>query len=570
MRQARIVPEQENGKSSASASSASGPTRCSATLGMENGDRLETINGFDMTSPEKALEAYARLRTADHLTVSVNRKGPEHEPRLQHQVSEREHGRHDRTAIDNRALLQAHARHGGRDGGRVRRRRRDAHARRASAIVGARRRRRPGDATASAADLVAAPAATAALHARRRHPAVPVAPTQSAKQSEPRRDRTMRTNVLVLAAAVQRSRSPSAGAERARAAARRARRPGALAAPARPAPAAPAAPPAPAPRRARGRGAGTPRRRRRPGGPGARTASRRRHAGPRAVRARGRVRAARPDDKVAFSLEDADLPELVRVIGELTGKRFIFGGKVRNIKATVFSPQKVTVAEAYQAFLSILEANGLTVVPHGRFHKIVDSPDAKMGAPVVRRRAGRAGEDRYVTRIHRLRNVERRRGRRTSSATSRSKDGDITVYGPGNLLIITDTGSNIQRMMQILEDVDVGGVGRPDLDRADPLRRRVRHRDAPQRALRPQGGRRAGGRGKAGEQGRAAVDGGDVHVAKIVADDRSNSLVIVATERAYLRILEFIKRLDVPADGGGGDPRPAAPARRRRRARARR
>ncbi|HEY8086868.1 MAG TPA: type II secretion system protein GspD, partial [Polyangiaceae bacterium] len=51
-------------------------------------------------------------------------------------------------------------------------------------------------------------------------------------------------------------------------------------------------------------------------------------------------------DKVSFSLEDADLPELVRVIGELTGKRFIFGGKVHNIKATVFSPQKVTVAEA--------------------------------------------------------------------------------------------------------------------------------------------------------------------------------------------------------------------------------
>jgi len=51
-------------------------------------------------------------------------------------------------------------------------------------------------------------------------------------------------------------------------------------------------------------------------------------------------------DRVSFNHEDVDLPELVRVIGELTGKRFIFGGKVHNIKATVFSPQKVTVAEA--------------------------------------------------------------------------------------------------------------------------------------------------------------------------------------------------------------------------------
>ena len=80
-----------------------------------------------------------------------------------------------------------------------------------------------------------------------------------------------------------------------------------------------------------------------------------------------------PNYKVAFSLEDADLGELVRVISQLTGKRFIFGGKVKNIKASVYSPQKVTVAEAYQAFLSILEANKLTVVPHGRFLKIVDT-----------------------------------------------------------------------------------------------------------------------------------------------------------------------------------------------------
>jgi general secretion pathway protein C len=45
------------------------------TLGMENGDRLESINGFDMASPEKALEAYARLRTASNLNVKVNRRG---------------------------------------------------------------------------------------------------------------------------------------------------------------------------------------------------------------------------------------------------------------------------------------------------------------------------------------------------------------------------------------------------------------------------------------------------------------------------------------------------------------
>jgi general secretion pathway protein C len=75
MRQARIVPEQENGKMVGIRLFGVKPDTLLGVLGMENGDRLQTINGFDMTSPEKALEAYARLRTADQLVVQVNRKG---------------------------------------------------------------------------------------------------------------------------------------------------------------------------------------------------------------------------------------------------------------------------------------------------------------------------------------------------------------------------------------------------------------------------------------------------------------------------------------------------------------
>jgi general secretion pathway protein D len=261
-------------------------------------------------------------------------------------------------------------------------------------------------------------------------------------------------------------------------------------------------------------------------------------------------------DRVSFSLEDADLPELVRVIGELTGKRFVFGGKVRNIKATVFSPQKVTVDEAYQAFLSILEANGLTVVPHGRFYKIVDSPDAKTGAPVYAAGQGGPGEDRYITRIHRLRSVGAEEVANILGHF-KSKDGDITVYGPGNLLIITDTGTNIQRMMRILEDIDVAGVGEQiwiepvHYGMASDLAQRLDDLFDLGKAGSSGGG---GGSGK-GEKGGGPPPslGSDLRVSKILPDDRSQSLVIIATERAYLRILEFIKRLDVPTQIGEGE-----------------
>jgi general secretion pathway protein D len=264
-----------------------------------------------------------------------------------------------------------------------------------------------------------------------------------------------------------------------------------------------------------------------------------------------------PNYRVAFSLEDADLAELVRVIAQLTGKRFIFGGKVKNIKATVYSPQKVTVAEAYQAFLSILETNGLTVVPHGRFLKIVETNAvATQGTPIYGPAQGSPNEDRFVTRMHRLGHINADDAANVLGKF-KSKEADITVYGPGNMIILTDSGTNIRRMMQILEEIDVGSSG--DQIFIEPIHY-ASASDVEKRInelfdVKGGGGAapstpKAGG-GSTTPSGGSSGVGGDLHVAKIVADDRSNSIVIVSTERAYLRILELIKRIDVPQTGEG-------------------
>lgn len=75
MKSARIVPEQKDGETVGIRLFGIRPDTLLGTLGFQNGDRLETINGFNMASPEKALEAYARLRTAGNLTVKINRRG---------------------------------------------------------------------------------------------------------------------------------------------------------------------------------------------------------------------------------------------------------------------------------------------------------------------------------------------------------------------------------------------------------------------------------------------------------------------------------------------------------------
>ncbi|WP_437530295.1 type II secretion system secretin GspD [Sorangium sp. So ce726] len=247
--------------------------------------------------------------------------------------------------------------------------------------------------------------------------------------------------------------------------------------------------------------------------------------------------------KVSFNLDEADLPELVKAISNITGRRFIYGGKLRQIKATVYAPEKVTVAEAYSAFLSILASNDLTVIPHGRFLKIVETPGAvSETTPVFGAAAPVPAEDRFVTRMYRLSHIDANDAGGVLSKF-KSKDGDVTVYPPGNLLIITDTGSNIQRMLRIVEEIDVGGAGdqlwvQPvHYGSAAEVATKLNEIVDPSRA--GAGGGRPG-RGGAGGTG-----------ARIIADDRTNSLVITATEPDYLRVLGILKRLDVPQTGEG-------------------
>jgi general secretion pathway protein D len=256
-------------------------------------------------------------------------------------------------------------------------------------------------------------------------------------------------------------------------------------------------------------------------------------------------------DKVNFNLEEADLVELVKAISNLTGRRFIYGGKLRQIKATVYSPEKVTVAEAYQAFLSILETNNMTVIPQGRFLKIIETPGVvSQTTPIVGTATPVPVEDRYVTRLYRVNTVDAGEVANVLNKF-KSKDGDISTYPGGNLLIITDTGSNIQRMLRIVEEVDQGG-GAGDQLWYEP----VHYGSASEVATKlneildlKSGGAGAAGGGAAGRRGGAGA--ASVGGARIIPDDRTNSLVITATQADYLRLLELIKRMDVPQSGEG-------------------
>jgi general secretion pathway protein C len=75
MQSGRMVPDMQNGQTVGMRMYGVRSDTLLGTLGFENGDRLEKINGFDITGVEKGLEAYAKLRTADRFSVTVNRRG---------------------------------------------------------------------------------------------------------------------------------------------------------------------------------------------------------------------------------------------------------------------------------------------------------------------------------------------------------------------------------------------------------------------------------------------------------------------------------------------------------------
>jgi general secretion pathway protein D len=279
-------------------------------------------------------------------------------------------------------------------------------------------------------------------------------------------------------------------------------------------------------------------------------------------------------EKINFNFTDAELPELVKAISVATGRRFIVTGKVRSLKASLYSPFPVSPGEAYQAFLSVLAANGMSVVPSGRYLKLIESTEA-VSSPVPMCRDGELCEagDRMITRLHRLRYVS---ADDMSQVLTRFKtaDGDITAYAPTNTLIITDYSSNVRRMLRIVQELDVEGIGTniwiepiyyASAGEIAGLISQLYPAEAAQQAapgkakarVRPPAG--AGKRTPPAQEGRDAETVGQESAGErlrlIIPDERTNQLIIVASERTYLQILELIRALDTPLGEADGEIR---------------
>ncbi|MBT8343066.1 MAG: type II secretion system secretin GspD [Desulfatitalea sp.] len=161
---------------------------------------------------------------------------------------------------------------------------------------------------------------------------------------------------------------------------------------------------------------------------------------------------------VSIDFNNVDIGVFIKFVSDLTQKNFIVDDKVRG-KVTIISPGKITVSEAYQVFLSVLEVYGYTTVRAGRVTKIVPSPDARAKNIKTRieEESGR-DDDAVITQLIPLRYADPNEIK-TLFTPLVSKSSVIQAYDPTNTLIITDVASNVKRLLKILKAIDITGVG---------------------------------------------------------------------------------------------------------------
>ncbi len=238
--------------------------------------------------------------------------------------------------------------------------------------------------------------------------------------------------------------------------------------------------------------------------------------------------------RVSIDFNNVDIGVFIKFISELTGKNFVINQRVKG-KVTIISPGKITVSEAYKVFESVLEVNGLATVPAGEIIKIVPSPEARSKSVETRLPGSSSrAEDKIVTQIIPLRYADPTEIKRLFMPLI-SKSSLLVSYPPTNTLIITDYSSNIKRLMSILKAIDITGVGQQvsvipvEHGNAAKLVKILTTVFNPRKLRkRPQADRQL----------------------TIVADERTNTIILRASEGDTDRIRRLIKILDKKAPKG--------------------
>jgi len=241
-----------------------------------------------------------------------------------------------------------------------------------------------------------------------------------------------------------------------------------------------------------------------------------------------------PSDRyVTIDFDNVDIQVFVKFVSELTGRNFVIDDKVKG-KVTVISPKKIAVDEVYKVFESVMEIYGFATVEAGDVIKVIPALDAR-GKNVDLRLQKEAvvSEDKIVTQILSLQHANPDEMKKVLDPLV-SKTSIILSYPPTGMLIITDVLSNLKRLQDIVTALDVEGVG--EVISYLPLKYASSADMVKSLTVMFQQ--------QAGKGALAPI--------RIVADDRTNALIILATENDTARIRALLNLMDKEIPRGEG------------------
>ena len=264
-----------------------------------------------------------------------------------------------------------------------------------------------------------------------------------------------------------------------------------------------------------------------------------------------------PDVVTNFDFPDADIVEIAKTLGKLTCLNFILDKDVRG-RISIVSNAPITVGDAWKAFLTALDVNQLTILPSGKYLRIAKQRDAKDKQLKIYSGAYGPDHDGMITRVIPLKYINAEEVRRVFMNIT-APTTLMLAYEQTNTLIITDTAANIKKLTDLIALLDIEGydegleVVKIKYASAEEIAKLIDQLlPGPGAGVAggPPGVPRFGG-GKFTQ--RKTKEGGVI--SHIIADARTNSLIVSANNKGFEQVKELIKKLDTRVSVSQGGSR---------------
>jgi general secretion pathway protein D len=232
-----------------------------------------------------------------------------------------------------------------------------------------------------------------------------------------------------------------------------------------------------------------------------------------------------------INLKDTDIRELIQFVSDATGTTIVVDPVVKG-KVRVISSKPVSASELYELFLSVLDVHGYTAVRSGDIVRVIPSKDARSAPLDVSDDRSSMTSDEYMTQVIRLENISAAKLIPVLRPLV-PQQAHMAAYAPSNAIIISDVSANIDKIRDIIERMDKSAVQKTDIIK-------LRYAVAEDVVTMLEQLNKSAAKQAGGEQ-----------EVLLVADARTNSVLVSGDELERARLRKLVTHLDTPLEQSG-------------------